>query len=239
MLVGSLSSGVGLLSLCLTHETLPGFSTVTSFLDTGHHYANLRPECSTFFIKYSSFRLAGGAPPSARLAMRSSSFNLLVALTLALLSDAEPLPGPLSIHEKRTQPPTGWSLTRRHDATSTIPLRFALKQRNIEDIGNYLYDVSHPKSPNYGKHWTAGDIARKFAASDETVDTIRSWLIESGISEKRIALGRTKGWIQVDATVQEAEQLMNTEYNVYTHISGKEHVGELKCWLRPDYLILG
>ena len=159
--------------------------------------------------------------------MRSSSFVSLIALTLALLSGAESLHSPYSIHEKRTHIPSDWSLTRRHDATSIIPLRFALKQRNIEDIGNYLYDVSHPKSPSYGKHWTAGDIARTFAPSDETVDAIRNWLIASGIGEERIVLTRTKGWIQVDATVQEAEQLMNTEYNVYTHISGKEHVGEL------------
>ena len=180
------------------------------------------------------FPSAVGAPHNVWLAMRSSSFISLVALTLALLSSAEPFPSPYGIHEKRTHPPPGWSLTRRHDAASTIPLRFALKQRNIEDIGNYLYDVSHPKSPSYGKHWTAGDIARTFAPSDETVDVVRSWLIASGIGAGRIALGRSKGWIQVDATVEEAEELVNAQYNVYTHTSGKEHVGELECWLEPD-----
>ena len=36
-----------------------------------------------------------------------------------------------------------------------------------------------------------------------------------------MALGRSRGWIQVNATVEEAEQPMNTEYNVYTHVSGK------------------
>lgn len=158
--------------------------------------------------------------------MRCSPLISLVAVSLALLSSAEPLLSPYNVHEKRTRLPPGWSLTRRHDATSTIPLRFALKQKNIEDIGNYLHDVSHPKSPSYGKHWSAGDVARTFAPSDETVDSVRSWLIASGIGEERIELGRTKGWIQVDATVEEAEQLMNTEYNVYTHMSGKEHVGE-------------
>ncbi|KAG8221268.1 peptidase S8/S53 domain-containing protein [Butyriboletus roseoflavus] len=156
--------------------------------------------------------------------MHSSSFISLVALTFALLSGAKPTLSPYNVHEKRTHIPAGWSLTRRHDATSTIPLRFALKQRNIEDIGDHLNDVSHPKSPNYGKHWTAADIARTFAPSDETIDMVRNWLITSGIEEEQITLGRTKGWIRVDVTVEEAEQLMNSEYNVYTHISGKEHV---------------
>ena len=163
--------------------------------------------------------------------MRFSSLIPLVALTISLLSVAEPSLSPYQVHEKRTQLPPGWTLTRHLDATSTIPLRFALKQKNIEDIGTHLYDVSHPKSPSYGKHWTAGDIAATFAPTDETVDAVRNWLVASGIGEDRIALGRTKGWIRVDVTVEEAEQLMHTEYNVYTHISGKEHVGESRCWL--------
>lgn len=169
--------------------------------------------------------------------MHYSSLISLVTLTLALFSSAEPTLSPYNVHEERTHLPLGWSLERRHDAASTFPLRFALKQRNIEDIGNYLHDVSHPKSPKYGNHWTAGDIARTFAPSDQTIDTVRNWLVASGISEERIAFGRTKGWIQVDATVEEAEQLMNTEYNVYTHISGKEHVGELGCRSGLDNLI--
>lgn len=170
--------------------------------------------------------------------MHYSSLTL-VTLTLALLSNAEPTLSPYNVHEKRTHLPPGWSLARRYDATSTIPLRFALKQRNIEDIGNYLHDVSHPKSPKYGQHWTAGDIARTFAPSDETIDTVRDWLIASGISEERIGFSHVKGWIQMDATVEEAEQLMNTEYNVYTHISGNVHIGELGCWSGLDNLMRG
>ncbi|KAG9312098.1 tripeptidyl-peptidase I [Chiua virens] len=148
----------------------------------------------------------------------------LVSFIFATLSSADLSLSPYRVHESRTRAPAGWSITRRQDATSTIPLRFALKQRNIEAIGTFLYDVSHPRSPNYGKHWTTGDIARKFAPGDETIDTVRGWLIASGIGEDRVVLGNTGGWLRVDATIEEAEQLMNTEYNVYTHTSGKEHV---------------
>lgn len=158
--------------------------------------------------------------------MRALPSFSFIALTLALLSGAEPTLSPHRVHEKRTQVPPGWSQARRLDPIFTIPLRIALKQNNIESIATYLYDVSHPKSPNYGKHWTAGDIARTFEPADETIETVRSWLVASGIEEDRIVLGRTKGWIQVDVTAKEAEQLMNAEYNVYTHASGKEHVGE-------------
>ena len=160
--------------------------------------------------------------------MRLSSLAPLAALALSLLSGAVPFLTQYNVHEKRTALPPGWSLARRYDATSIIPLRFALKQRNINDIGTYLYDVSHPRSPNYGKHWSAGDIVRTFAPTDETIHVVRNWLVTSGIEEHRISLGRTKGWMRVNVTVEEAERLMNTEYNVYTHMSGRQHVGERK-----------
>ncbi|KAG6381966.1 peptidase S8/S53 domain-containing protein [Boletus reticuloceps] len=159
----------------------------------------------------------------------------LIAASLGLLSSAEPFRSPYNIHEKRTCIPQGWSLTRRCNPISSIPLRFALKQKNIEEIGNYLYDMSHPNSPNYGKHWTAGDVARTFAPTDETVGVVRSWLITSGIGEERIALGRAKAWIQVNVTVEEAEELMNTEYNVYTHLSGKVHVA-CEVYYLPEHV---
>ena len=49
--------------------------------------------------------------------------------------------------------------------------------------------TSHPKSPSYEKHWTAGDIAATFAPTDETVDAVRNWLVANGVGEDRIALG--------------------------------------------------
>ena len=126
--------------------------------------------------------------PDVWQAMRSSLIISLVTLTLSLLSGAKPSLSSY-VHEKRTHLPSDWTLTRRLDAASTIPLWFALKQRNIEHLGNYLNDVSHPKSPSYGKHWTAGGIAATFAPTDETVDAVRNWLVANGVGEDRIALG--------------------------------------------------
>ena len=35
-----------------------------------------------------------------------------------------------------------------------------------------------------------------------------------------------QSWIKLNATVEEAEKLLNAEYHVYKHVSGKEHVGK-------------
>ncbi|KAG1790900.1 Pro-kumamolisin, activation domain-containing protein [Suillus plorans] len=81
---------------------------------------------------------------------------------------------PYNVHEERSAIPIGWSHTRRHESAATLPPRIALKQSNIESIDEYLYDVSHPKSANYDKHWTAGEIARKFSPSEESISAVRN-----------------------------------------------------------------
>lgn len=152
---------------------------------------------------------------------------LLSSVCTSALGSPNPSPihTPLISHEKRSHTPFGWSLLRRHDASATMPLRFGLKQSNTDKIDEYLYDVSHPSSANYGKHWTAAEIAATFAPDDNTIDTVRSWLVESGIALEKIRLTASKGWIEADVTVGEAENLLNAEYNVYAHETGKEHIG--------------
>ncbi|KAJ7762293.1 subtilisin-like protein [Mycena maculata] len=149
-------------------------------------------------------------------------FLAFLSLSLGLLAHAEL--SPYTLHEKRTNIPAGWTLTRRHDASSVLPLRFGLAQSNIHNLASFLDDVSHPDSPNYGDHWTAAQVAKTFAPSDETVETVKAWLISSGLSPDRLRVSPTKGWLEVNATVQEAEDLLLAEYHVYTHDSGKEHV---------------
>ena len=156
--------------------------------------------------------------------MLSSRF--LALLTLVCTSAlASPSVSSFVLHERRSHTPAGWSLSRRHEASATLPLRFGLKQSNIRNIEDYLLDVSHPTSPNYGKHWTAAEVAETFAPSGETVDAVRNWLLGNGISSDGIHLTPSKGWLEIEATVEEAENLMNTEYNVYEHETGVEHIG--------------
>ncbi|KAH7923647.1 subtilisin-like protein [Leucogyrophana mollusca] len=155
--------------------------------------------------------------------MRSLLISVL-SLTFALAAIASSSLSPWTLHEKRSHIPAGWSQTRKYHSSATIPLRFALTQNNIDDIERHLYDVSHPDSPNYGKHWTARQIAAKFAPSSESIDTVFEWLLQSGVDAERVKLSPTKGWIEVTSTVEEAEDLLRTEYHVYGHESGKEHV---------------
>ncbi|EIW80494.1 subtilisin-like protein [Coniophora puteana RWD-64-598 SS2] len=140
-----------------------------------------------------------------------------VLLALGVLVAAEPTLSPYTLHERRSAVPEGWAWHDKHDADAVVPLRFALTQNNIADIEKHLMDISHPDSPNYGQHWTAGKVLQTFAPNDDTVAAVRMWLLENGVDGERIRVTPTKGWVEAKVTVAEAERLLQTEYHVYNH----------------------
>ena len=67
-------------------------------------------------------------------------------------------------------------------------------------------------------------IADFFAPSQQSVDFVEDWLVKSGINKDRIQLSRGRGWLHFNATVDEVESLLKTEYKFYSHPSGHQHV---------------
>jgi tripeptidyl-peptidase I len=85
-------------------------------------------------------------------------------------------------------------------------------------------DVSDPHSPNYGKHWTAEQVAKAFAPAQETIDAVVEWLTESGISKERVTLSKGLTWVRVDSTVGETEALLRTKYKVCYYERNKQTI---------------
>lgn len=151
-------------------------------------------------------------------------FSLLVAF--ASVASAVRVPAKRVVHEARRSLPAGWSPVRRAEPDTILPLSIGLVQSNLENLDAYLMDVAHPDSPNYSKHWTPTEVANVFRPSAESVDAVRTWLVEDGwINAERIRLGHNGGWVMANVTVEEAEHLLGTEYYVYEHAEDrKEHL---------------
>ncbi|KAJ3487644.1 hypothetical protein NLI96_g3409 [Meripilus lineatus] len=156
--------------------------------------------------------------------------RLLAFLSLIpLIAVSVAIPSPRTnyvLHEKRAMEPRGWVKSRRLEGDQILPMRFGLSQNNLHKIEEMLLAVSHPDSAQYGKHYTPAEVVDTFAPSKETISTVVSWLTESGFSPDRLRLTASKGWIEVNATTAEVEDLLDTEYHVYTHPSGVE---QLSC----------
>ena len=152
--------------------------------------------------------------------MRSTSFAIAVLLASA---SASPVVRH-AVHEKRDALPPNWSKSAKLDDRAVLPLRIALAQQNLHRGDEFLMEVSHPSSPNFGKHWTAKEVAETFAPSQESVDAVKTWLAEAGIAPERVSLSQGLNWLSFDAPVEEAERLLQTKYHVYEHESGQPHV---------------
>jgi len=128
------------------------------------------------------------------------------------------------VHETRVSA-THWTKTNRLDSNKVLPMRFGLTQQNLHKLEEMLMSVSHPESPNYAQHFTPMEVVDAFAPSEETISAVTDWLVDSGFSRDRLRLSANKGWIHLDASTSEVENLLNTEYHVYAHPSGDTQIG--------------
>ena len=139
----------------------------------------------------------------------------------------------LVLHERRAAEPVAWVKSRRLEAYKVLPLRIGLKQQNTHELEKLLMSIAHPESPTYGQYWSPEQIADHFAPSEASISSVKSWLSETGFHPDRIRVSPSKGWIDVNATVAEVEDLLDAEYYVYTHPSGYEQTSScyaLWCW---------
>lgn len=100
--------------------------------------------------RYSSSPFPSPLPVS--LAMRFF-FTAAAAAAFALACSAvNPTPSSKhTVHEKRDGQPHAWQKRHRALADHVMPIRIALRERNIEKADSYILDVADPKSPNFGE----------------------------------------------------------------------------------------
>ncbi|KAB5547236.1 Pro-kumamolisin [Coniochaeta sp. 2T2.1] len=140
--------------------------------------------------------------------MRLSSVVSLLA-TLVVAVEAKPLRRATKhvVHEEKPVARRSRFKTSRLHRSKVLPVRIGLAQRNLERAEEFIYDVAHPDSVSYGKHWSPEDIVDMFSPAPETIDLVMEWLESEGISPSR-----TKRVEQQDL-----------EYHVYKHDAHGHH----------------
>jgi tripeptidyl-peptidase-1 len=127
------------------------------------------------------------------------------------------------VHEKRDAP-LGHP-RQRLDPDAIIPIRIALRQSNLHIGHDRLMDVSHPSSPNYGKHLSAEEVHSLFAPAEASFNAVKNWLLDSGLDESDILHYENKGWLGLDIPASRAEDLLNTEYYEYEEKASSHRIG--------------
>lgn len=123
------------------------------------------------------------------------------------------------LHEKRTTPLV--HRRERVEGNAIVPIRIALKQQNLHTGYDRLMEVSDPSSSRYGQHMSADEVHSIFAPAEDTISTVKTWLLDSGIAEKDILPYTNKGWLAIDMPAKDAERLLRTKY--YEHETSDGH----------------
>lgn len=134
----------------------------------------------------------------------------------------------VQIHEQRAtnNELDHWQKHSVPAADLTLVVRIGLAQRNLHRAEEYLLDVSHPDSPNYGRHWTLEQVRATFAPAATSEAVVKKWLVSSGIDGARLG-ALPSGWLTFNATVRELEALLHTKYHTFKHAS--TGIGYVAC----------
>jgi tripeptidyl-peptidase-1 len=111
-----------------------------------------------------------------------------------------------------------WTKKNRIEGAVLVPVRVGLAQSNLEEGEAMLMDISHPDSARYGQHLSASEVDDLFAPSQESIGAVMAWLT-SALSNRAIALSRSRQWLQLNATIVELENLLHADYHEYEHRS--------------------
>ena len=137
---------------------------------------------SSIFLQYPSVAALYLSRPKSffpyiYIAMKLSA--LAIASGFAALALAAPAPPSYVVHEKREVQTGKWSRRRdiKLNRDAIIPMSFGLTQRNLENGYDFLMDVSHPESKNYGKHWSMEKVFRNISEKEIDADKVRSRIL--------------------------------------------------------------
>lgn len=171
--------------------------------------------------------------------MRFSVLTGLLAATLAVAVGAKPLRRATKhvVHEEKPVARRNWFKTTRLQRSTVLPVRIGLAQRNLDRAEAFIYDVAHPDSDSYGKHWSPEKVVEMFSPAQESINLVMEWLESEGIQPGRAKLSSANSWISLNATVAEVERLLKTQYHVYRHDTAGHHHVACDKYHVPDHLV--
>ncbi|KAF7432698.1 hypothetical protein PC9H_004640 [Pleurotus ostreatus] len=114
-------------------------------------------------------------------------------------------------------PPHGWTKYAAAPPYHTITLRIALSQPHFSTLEQHLAEISDPDHPRYGAHLSAEEVDALAAPHSDSIRLVDEWLAGHGLKDSDIARSSSKDSLSFTVPVKLAEQMLDTEYNVWRH----------------------
>ncbi|KAI0331437.1 family S53 protease-like protein [Cubamyces sp. BRFM 1775] len=97
--------------------------------------------------------------------------------------------------------------------TASLQLTLVLPPTNIDGLHAALYDVSDPKSPNYGKHLSKSDVEAFVAPKPESVKAVTTWLAQHNIDAE--VASPSGDMLRIDIPVSKANELLAANFTEF------------------------
>jgi len=115
----------------------------------------------------------------------------------------------------RQAAPSEWTKLERASPESPIEFTLALKQRNLDILDKWFWEVSDPRHKNYQDFKTIDEIRDLVSPAPEEAHKVQAWLKGAGVHLRGV---KDHGdAMDVLTKVKHAEQLFNTEFYVFQH----------------------
>lgn len=127
-----------------------------------------------------------------------------------------------------------WTWHESCSGSETIALTIAVKQTNTDSIEEKLFEVSDPKSPKYGQHWTYEKVHDFLKPSEESLSAIYSWLESHGISRDNVeSITPNSDFVRFTCNIETANTMLNTEFGRWKHSTS----GQLFVRVHDNYFV--
>ncbi|RPD54222.1 family S53 protease [Lentinus tigrinus ALCF2SS1-7] len=98
-------------------------------------------------------------------------------------------------------------------STSSLQLTLVLPPTNIDGLHTALYDVSDPKSGNYGKYLSKAEVEAFVAPKPDSVKAVTDWLGQHNIHPQTVS--PSGDMLRIDIPVSTANTLLAANFTVF------------------------
>ncbi|KAI0677175.1 tripeptidyl peptidase A [Trametes maxima] len=132
--------------------------------------------------------------------------------------------------------PRGWTKTGKAPADHIIDLRIALPQPRFPELEKHLYEISDPLHDRYGEHLSKEEVEALVSPEAESVHLVNEWLASHGLYEDSLRRTPANDWVIVSVPVSLAEEILKTEYHVWTHEASGDSLVRTTAYSIPEHL---
>ncbi|GJJ06974.1 hypothetical protein Clacol_001172 [Clathrus columnatus] len=163
-----------------------------------------------------------------------SSLSLGLLLLFSLIYSLPLHKQQLVVHRQLDHVPEGYIQIGKPNPNDLIQLTVGLVSPNMTQLEKRLDEISNVNHTNYGKYLSKADVEAFVRPDSNVTMAINAWLTGHNIKPKTTTPAGNR--LTLEIPVNQAENLLNASFNVYSHILSNQTVTRVMQYSVPKGL---